>query len=100
VEDLFASTPTKSTMQGAVADLRPGDRLLVQPTGLRVASVLRGDPSRDALERPVPTGGANPLTREQEWILGLIAERFDLRMLGREEQDLEVVSLEPRRSSG
>jgi hypothetical protein len=100
VEDLFADTPSTSTMQTAVADLGPGDRVLVQPTGLRVASVLRADPSRDALTRPVPTAASDSLTPQQEWILGRIAERFDLQVLARDGQGLAVVSLKPRRSGG
>lgn len=94
VEDFFVSSPDPPTMRQAVAELEPGDRLLMQESGLQVLAALEREPSRDLLTDPVPV--EESLTLQQQWILARIGERFRLRVIHRDEQGFVVVDLVPR----
>jgi hypothetical protein len=93
-EDSFVGTPSRPTMSRSVAELRPGDRLLLQETGLRVLAAFERQPFPDVLRRLPEFPDA--LTLEQAWILRLIGERFTLRIIGRDPQGFVVASLEPK----
>ena len=73
-EDAFVGTPSVSTMRRAVAELRPGDRLLLQRTGLRILAAFKSQPSGNVFGRLPEFPDA--LTVEQAWILRRIGERF------------------------
>ena len=93
-EDAFVGTPSVSTMRRAVAELRPGDRLLLQRTGLRILAAFKSQPSGNVFGRLPEFPDA--LTVEQAWILRRIGERFKLGVIGRDPEGFVVVSLEPK----
>lgn len=101
-QEFFAQLPDPATLDRAVAELEPGDRMLVEQTGLDVLAELRADPTRDPLADPVSrgdvavTGASSELTPQQESILKRINERFRLEVVHRDDQGLVVVELEPR----
>lgn len=93
--DSFVSTPSRPAMRRSVAELRPGDRLLLQRTGLRVLAAFERQPFLHVLRRLPEFPDA--LTVEQAWILRRIGERFKLRIIGRDREAFVVASLEPKR---
>ncbi len=94
VEDSFVSAPSRPAMRRSVAELRPGDRLLLEQSELLLLAALERQPSRNLLLHPVKS--PNSLTPEQESILVRIGRRFKLRIVGRDAQGFVVVSLEPK----
>jgi hypothetical protein len=82
LEDSFVPSRSLPANARAVAELRPGNRLLLQEPGLKAFDVLKTQPSRDVLHNPV---GNVALIPEQEWVLQRIGERFDLRVIHREQ---------------
>lgn len=90
LEDSFVGSRSLPALQRTIAELRPGDRLLIQQTGLRAFAILDAQPSRDVLLHPVPDSGLIPM---QEWVLQQIAKRFELRVIQRDQQGFVVVAL-------
>ena len=98
VQDFFAGRPDVPVMQAAVDDLAAGDRILVQESGLAVLDVLEADPARDPLEEQVPVESPDALTAQQQWLLDRIGERFELRIIHRDDAGFVVAELVPRAS--
>jgi hypothetical protein len=100
--ELPFSYPTEDNIVGswllpalgrAVDELKPGDRLLMQRSGLEVLAALKKQPSRDVLVDPVVP---KLLTQQQEWVLQRIRERFKLRVIHRDAQGFVVATLTRR----
>ena len=77
-----------------MAELKLGDRVLMQREGLEAFKQLASRP-------PIDLGGdslsgSNSLTPQQEWVLQQIGKRFRVRVLYRDAQGFVVVSLERR----
>jgi hypothetical protein len=96
IEDSFVNSPSKSAVRRSVAELRLGDRMLLQRSDLRVLAALERQPSGNVL-RHLPVKTPDSLTAEQESILIRIGRRFRLRTIGRDREGFVVVSLEPTR---
>ena len=61
-------------LKRSVAELRGGDRLLINDQTLAVAAALRADPSIDVVNHPIANG-----TGQTEWLVREIDRRFRLR---------------------
>jgi hypothetical protein len=94
-EDSFVGSRNLPALRQSVAELQPGDRLLIEQGGLHVLALLRAQPSRDVLAEPIPV--SDSLTSQQEWVLQRIGERFNLRVIHRDQQGFVVVTLVSRR---
>lgn len=94
-EDSFVPSERLPGLERGLSELRPGARLLLEDKGLDAFAAYQADPSRDPFRQPASGGSLVPL---QEWALRWLAERFDLRVLDRDEQGFAVVSLVPRPS--
>lgn len=97
VQDFFANHPTEGEMLDAIAQLEPGDPILMQTTGLEVLDELQSQPSRDPIADPLPVASPDTLTGQQQWLLQQIAARFRLRVIHQDEQGFVVVELEQNR---
>lgn len=88
-EDTFVASHLRPRIRRAVAALRPGRRILLQPTGLRDFAVYRAQPALDPLvARYDPRAPVRPfdhLAPLQQYVLKSIGERFDLRTVHRGE---------------
>ena len=93
LEDSFVTAETLPHVRSAVESLQPGARLLLQAAALEVLAAYRAQPSRDPLTDPVNPDLFAPL---QEWALKRIGERFEVRVIHRDD-DFVVVTLAPRR---
>jgi hypothetical protein len=94
-EDSWVATTFLDEVADSVADLRAGDRMLVDKSALDVLAAYRRDPDRSPLTDAVaPTG----LASLQEWLLKEIGRRYRLRTVCRApgELSLRVVELQPR----
>lgn len=93
-EDSFTSSQYLPALRRATAELRPGERILLQEPVLKLLDRIRARPPRNALAdvRGLSAGFA-PL---QELALEQIGERFDLRVLHRDDKGFVVASLTPR----
>lgn len=98
-EDSFVPSQNLPRVRQAVDELRPGDRLIMQTTALKVLSAYRAQPSRNPLSEGIEPGVFAPGTFAplQEWALKRIGERFGIRVIRRDDQGLVVVALKPRR---
>jgi hypothetical protein len=106
----YLGTERTTAMEQAIANLQPGERLLMQRGGLRVFDVLKRQPSRDVFHNPVafPRTLAGRLGQEtnpysqfleplQQLVLQRIGERFRLRVLHHDGQGFVVATLSSRR---
>jgi hypothetical protein len=94
-EDSYDGQPSDSALEAAVARLHAGQRLLLQDLGLQVARLGRREPGADfSTDPPVDV---NQLVPAQQEAIALIARRFGLRVLDREDGYV-VVQLAPRAS--
>jgi hypothetical protein len=91
-EDSFVSSEYLPGLRRAVADLRPGERLLTQVDGLKVFAALRVQPSRDPISNPL----ASPLAPLQQWVLQRMSRRFDLKVVHMDDQGFVIATLTPR----
>ena len=96
LQDFFARSPDVPLMREALDDLEAGDLVLLQESGLALLDRLKRDPSRNPLDEPVPYGISDGLTKQQQWILDGIDERFSLGIVHRDEQGFVVAELLPR----
>jgi hypothetical protein len=90
LEDSFVPSRALPALRQTVAELRPGDRILLQGPGLKAFTALETQPSRDVLHNPVPGPALLPI---QEWVLQRIAKRFELRVIHRDKQGFVVAAL-------
>jgi hypothetical protein len=91
-EDSFVGSERVPALREAVAELQPGERLLMDQGALDAFAALRAHP-RHFLAEPVATGAVAPL---QEYVLQRIGQRFQLRVIHRDELGFIVVVLVPR----
>ncbi len=94
-EDSFVSSQYVGVLRRAVDDLEPGDRLLMQRDGLKVLDAPRARPSADPFAQPVVA--SDSLVPLQEWTLQRIGQRFELRVIHRDDQGFVVATLVRRR---
>jgi hypothetical protein len=94
LEDSFVGSRSLPALRRTVAELPPGERILLQDTGLKTFAALKRQPSRDVLVNPTPGSALIPL---QEWVLQRIGQRFDLRVIHRDKQGFVVAKLVSRR---
>lgn len=96
-EDSFVPEGHLEPLREYADGLAAGDRLLLDARARETYDTLKAEPGRDPLEAPVGGVGIVPsgLVPLQEWVLGRIGERFDLRVLERLPSGLEVVELLP-----
>jgi hypothetical protein len=93
VEEGFVPMARVPALRQAIAELRPGERLLTDRKGLRAFAKLKADPAIDPLAKPVYQ------YRLDEWILQRIGERFRLRPIAEGRAQLIVVELVADRTS-
>jgi hypothetical protein len=91
VDDSLVPSDWKAKLSAQVAQLRPGQRLLVDTTALDILNGLRAHPGIDPLLHPIEGGD-----QEDEWLLTQIGRRFDLRPVARGAYGLIVAELVPR----
>ncbi len=91
VDDSLVPSDWKAKLSAQVAQLRPGQRLLLDTTALAILNRLRADPGIDPLLHPIEGGD-----QEDEWLLAQIGRRFDLRPVARGAYGLIVAELVPR----
>ncbi|MDQ6810500.1 MAG: hypothetical protein M3Z95_01200 [Actinomycetota bacterium] len=89
--DSFVPSVWTPILRRAIAQLRPGDRLLVDPAALAALATLRAHPSINPLATPLSFGNAL-----DEWILQQIGNRFDVRPIHQEPAGLIVAELRAR----
>jgi hypothetical protein len=99
VEDGFLGSKRIPAIRRSVAELEPGERLLMQDAGLTVLAALDREPSRDAFANPVsfPESAGESLLPLQQWALQRIRARFGIRVIHRDEQGYVVAELTARR---
>ena len=90
VEDSFVPEDHLPALARAVAELKPGDRILVDEPAARTFMAYLREPQRDPLSDPLELGG---LAHLQEWVLKELGARFRLRPVARGEAGLMVVEL-------
>jgi hypothetical protein len=90
-EDVFVPSDWVPKLTREIAALPPGERLLTDQAGLRIAAELGGHRAGDLIEHPVG-GGSGQL----EWILQRIDERFRLRPVYADGPGFVVAELVPR----
>ncbi len=78
-------------LKRSVAELRGGDRLLINDQTLTVAAALRADPSIDVVNHPIANG-----TGQTEWLVREIGRRFRLAPIYRDPDGLIIAELAPR----
>jgi hypothetical protein len=98
VEDGFLGSKRIPAMRRAVAELEPGQRLLMQQSGLKVLAALERQPSRDVFQNPVsvPQSVQESLVPLQQWALRRIGERFRFRVIHRDDEGFVVARLTRR----
>lgn len=79
--DSFIAAERIPGIHDAVAELRTGDRLLLDQPALDAFDTLQAEPGRDPIAEPTTLG---PLAPVQEVALQEIGRRFDLRVVGRD----------------
>ena len=89
--DSFVSSVWRPVLSKQIAQLRAGQRLLVDRAALQIAATLRADPSLDPIAHPVGAGAA-----QEEWILREIGRRFDLKPIDEDPDGLVVAELAAR----
>ena len=94
LEDSFVAAERLPGLRESVAELRAGDRLLIDRPSLRAFAALKARPSLDPLAGIGRSGEPAPL---QKWALRAIGERFRLQTLERTAEGLAIVRLVPRR---
>jgi hypothetical protein len=87
-QDTFVPSVWKGKVSRGIAQLRRGQRLLIDRTALTIAATLHAHPRIDPLQHPI--GAGNP---EIEWILGRIDRRFRLRPIARGSAGFVVAKL-------
>lgn len=92
-EDSFVAESRTAFLRDAVAELRPGDRLLMDEGMLAALETLRSDPDADPL---APSELGAPTAPVQRFVLRELDERFRLRTLRRTPEGFAVVELERR----
>ena len=90
-EASFAGPEELPGLDRAIADLRPGERMLLDGAARDVLAALRRDPSRDPLLEPV-----GQLALLQQHALREIDRRFELREVAPERDGFTVVELAAR----
>jgi len=85
--DSFIADQRAPGIRDAVADLQPGDRLVLDDAALGAFRQLQREPGRDPIADPTTLG---PLAPVQELALQEIGRRFDLRTLRRDDQYVAV----------
>jgi hypothetical protein len=81
----------RGTIARQIQALRPGERLLTDTTGLRIAVELRGRPAGYPLAHPLDGGNT-----QLEWILRQLEARFALRPIDRGSDGFVVAALATR----
>jgi hypothetical protein len=81
----------------AVAKLRPGERLITEASGLEALGGSPAEPVANTIDTPSEIR-PDLLAPLQISALRLITERFDLRVIHRDDQGFVVAALEPRRA--
>lgn len=94
LEDSFVPDEHLEPLGEAVADLEPGDRVLLDEVALDAFDGYRQEPTRDPLTAQL--GREDGLASLQEWVLKEIGNRFRLRVLARGEDGLVVAELVSR----
>jgi hypothetical protein len=92
-EDSFVADERVPALRDAVAELQPGDRVLLDDGMLAALDALREQPGADPLRPSVPGSPSAPL---QLFALSELAERFRLRTIHRSSEGFVVVELERR----
>ena len=97
-EESFVADQYQDELSHAVAELEPGDRMLIDAGAAEGFEELLADPDRDPLVDPIRYDGIVPngLASLQQLALKEIGERFRLRSLATGEGGLEIVELVPR----
>jgi hypothetical protein len=90
-EASFVAHDELPRLRGAVDDIPPGTRMLMDAPARAALATLRSDPSFDPLERAI--GALAPL---QVWALDRLRDRYELRGLAGAEAGFTVVELRPR----
>lgn len=97
-EDSLVPDAHLPALREAIADLEPGDRVLLDGAAIEVFEGFRREPDRDPLAEPfsratlVPTG----IAILQEWVLDEVGERFRLDPVVTGSDGLVVAELAPR----
>ena len=91
-EASFVLAQNLPAVREAVADLKPGDRMLMDRGAFTVLRTLRADPAIDTLAKKNASGLLAPL---QQWALQHIIRRYRLRPIANDGL-YTVVELEPR----
>jgi hypothetical protein len=94
VEDSFVTDDRKPHLRDAVAELEPGERLLLDADMRETLGTIRADPTSDVLTRLRDGLSTTPL---QAYSLQQIDERFRLRPVYRDGAGFSVVELAVRR---
>lgn len=92
-EDSFVADERVPALRDAVAELQPGDRVLLDDGMLAALDALREQPGADPLRPSVPGSPSAPV---QLFALSELAERFRLRTIHRSSEGFVVVELERR----
>jgi hypothetical protein len=93
LEEGFVASARLPALRKAIAQLRPGERLLTDRRGLSVFAKLRADPGIDPLSKPAYA------YRLDAWILKQIGKRFRLRTIRRGGEGFIVTELLADRAS-
>jgi hypothetical protein len=96
--DIFVVRERLPTLRDAVAELQPGDRMLLDRGALDVLAAIRADPAFDAYADTARTAPrSSPMAPLQRLALQQIDERVRLRTIHRDSGGFTVVQLAPRR---
>lgn len=97
--DLFLGRERFPGLRDAVAELRPGDRMVLDGGALDALAAIRADPALDVFvySRDSTAPGSSPVAPLQVFALQRIDARFHLRRIHRDSSGFTVVELAPRR---
>lgn len=89
--DSFVPSAWKSKIGQQIAELRPGDHVLIDRTAVAIIATLRAHPSLDPIAHPIGAGAS-----QAEWALGRLDRRFRLKPVDEDQQGFVVAALVPR----
>ena len=93
-EDSYVPDERLPGVSDAIAELQPGDRLLLDQGAFDALAKIRNDPSYDPFTATLTTPGH--LAPIEEWALQQIEKRFEIDVIHRGEQGLAVAQLKAR----